>query len=546
MSAEAQAPSPREAGGGLGWGVALAAALLLALAGAWNHDLWVYDEPREAELARAMWRSGNWLYTVLNEQPFLEKPPLFTWTVASAFAVVGHPSIVAARVVAALWSFATLTLVAWFASRIVSGRAALTAALLLATTNRFHTCSQTILLDNALCAFTTGGLVFGWVALAERRAIFALLAALCVGGAFMVKGVVGVGIVGLVLALETIAVRAPSPREAGGGLGWGAAFAVFALLPAVAYGLVLRSRSGDLFHELYWNNQFGRFFHGYGSKPTSWHFYFRTWWENFVPWTPLAFVALVKPPRHKATRFLLLWAMAPMVALSFSQARARYYMVPLVPAYALLMTLVWEEVSLTPLLVKCLRGLWVVAALSVAVTGGVILAWGGLDVLVVVALLLALGSLAFLRDGRKETLALGLLLVASGGWILRSTAYVTAWRERAEGLSYHEVSRQVWQQVGSRRLVLFHANDSYSGTFAFMRDTSVLGFDEVADPHGEKLVATVTSRDAVLAPVGRDGKGALDLLPPERRREFEVEWASGHEGGEKTAFALYRRTGGPP
>ncbi len=525
--------------------VALAAALLLALAGAWNHDLWVYDEPREAELARAMWRSGNWLFTVLNEQPFLEKPPLFTWTVASSFAVVGHPSIVAARVVAALWSFATLGIVAWFARRIGSGRAALTAALLLATTNRFHTCSQTILLDNALCAFTTGGLVFGSVALTERRAAFALLAALCVGGAFMVKGVVGVGIAGLVLALETIAV-APSPREAGGGLGWGAAFAVFAVVPAIVYGWLLRSRGDDLFHELYWNNQLGRFFHGYGSKPTSWHFYFRTWWENFVPWTPLAFVALVRPPRNKATRFLLLWAMAPMVALSFSQARARYYIVPLVPAYALLMTLVWEEVSLTPFLVKCLRALWVVAALGVAVSGAVILAWGGLDALVVVALLLALGSLAFLRHTDKETLALGLLLVVSGGWILRSSAYVTGWRERTEGLSYSEVSRQVWAQVGSRRLVLFHANDSYSGTFAFTRDASVLGFDEVGDPHGDKLVATVTSRDAVLAPVGKDGLGALDLLPPERRREFELEWSSAREGGEKTAFALYRRTGGPP
>lgn len=49
------------------------------------HELRMYDEPREAEIARAMMREGHLAVPMLGQRPFLEKPPLFSATVALAW-----------------------------------------------------------------------------------------------------------------------------------------------------------------------------------------------------------------------------------------------------------------------------------------------------------------------------------------------------------------------------------------------------------------------------------------------------------------------------
>src|SRR5579872_4394334 len=124
--------------------------VLLSVAGAWNHELWTYDEPREAEIARAMYRSGNYGVGELNRRPFLDKPPLFTASVALAYRLVGRPSVLAGRLTVAAWSLATLLVTAWLARRLLGPGTGLLAALVLATSYRFYSISREILLDNGL------------------------------------------------------------------------------------------------------------------------------------------------------------------------------------------------------------------------------------------------------------------------------------------------------------------------------------------------------------------------------------------------------------
>lgn len=510
----------------------IAAIVALALAGSWNHGLWIYDEPREAELARALWRSGEWTYTVLNEQPFLEKPPLYSLSVAASFALVGHPSILAARVVSALWSLATLGVVAWFAAQVADRRTGVLAAAVLATTNRFETCQHAILLDNALVAFTTAALAFGYVAAIQRRRALAVLAGGALAGAFLVKGVVGVAIVVLVLATSVAWRR---DREAARTLLHPLALAA-AIVPPALYALLLARRGGDLCHELFWNNQVGRFVDGYATKGSPWHLYASTSWEMLAPWTPLAALAVLRPPSNKATRFLLVWALAPLVALSFSQARARNYAIPVTPAFALLVALSWHELTLPRWAREGLAWLWLAAAVAIAGITAALVRLGEADAVALVAAVVAAGSLAARRSSEKETLGLGLALLAISGWLLWACAFVAAQRE--PGLSFDELARQVHARAGSRRLVLFHNSDSYSGTFAFQADRSLLGFDVVNDPRGERLVASVTSNDVVLAPAG-----ALMVLSEERRREFQEEWR--HAWDARHEFVLYRRRTAP-
>ena len=57
------------------------ALTLLALLGC-NRGLWTPDEPREAEISREMALAPGVIPT-LNGQRFIEKPPLYYWTVAA-------------------------------------------------------------------------------------------------------------------------------------------------------------------------------------------------------------------------------------------------------------------------------------------------------------------------------------------------------------------------------------------------------------------------------------------------------------------------------
>ncbi len=522
---------------------ALASLLLLACAGAWNHELWVYDEPREAELARAMWRSGNWTYTVLDEQPFLEKPPLFTATVAGAFALAGQPSVLVARLVAVAWSFVTLGLVAWFARRTIAPDAAWVGALVLATTNRFFTCQHTILLDNALCAFTTGALVFGWSAMNEKRRAFTFLAGACLAGAFLTKGLVGVGIAGLVLGIE--AVYLASLGEGPSGALMLLPALPIALVPVLLYAWLLDRAGGhDFVCELFWNNQLGRFFSGYNSVRTSWHLYLRTWHEMIGVWTPVVLYALVPRPAARVRRFLLIWAFVPLGVLSLSQARARFYAVPVTPAYALLVTLVWSQLALAGGARSIVGWLWFAGGAGVLGTALVFCRLAPGDPVPIVAALLAAGSLAGLlllrgdAEAARETLALAFLPLVVAGHVLLWSDFVVKSQEPHK--SFKDVSDEVWKRAEGRRLFLYHIDDSKSGTFAFYADRSTPGFEKGQDPAGEKLVAAVGSNDLVLAPGGE-----IDSIPEEKRRAFAVEWES-PRGDEKKDFVLYRRREPPP
>ncbi len=111
---------------------------------------------------------------------------------------------------------------------------------------------------------------------------------------------------------------------------------------------------------------------------------------------------------------------------------------------------------------------------------------------------------------------------------------------RQPRLSYKNIALDVWTRTGSRRLILYHTNDSYSGAFPFYADRSVLGLDESQDPRGERLIAAVGSNDVVLAPFG-----AIDLLGEQARRELIVEATFTSPKDDKKELVLYRRRPSP-
>src|SRR5262249_60548175 len=123
---------------------------------------------------------------------FIEKPPLYYWTVAGAYALSGGPSAAAARAVSALAAFGTLAIVLFWGGRAFSPVVGLAAAVGLATSAQFMWTSHWIVMDSLLMLFTTAAL---WAAHelvlggASRNVLLAFYAALL--AALWTKGPIG-------------------------------------------------------------------------------------------------------------------------------------------------------------------------------------------------------------------------------------------------------------------------------------------------------------------------------------------------------------------
>ncbi len=190
-------------GGGSPWrmtALAWAAAALLSFTGIFDHSLWTPDEPRDAEIGRAMLVGGDWVVPTLAGEPFLEKPPLYWWVMAGMYRVFGV-SDGTARAVSAVAGLLTLMLLFDLMRRVTNGRAALVSVLVAGTTFGFYRHFHRAVVDPWLALFVMLG-YWAFVLSAYRGqgeearnarpwAPGVLLLYVAGGLAFLVKGLIG-------------------------------------------------------------------------------------------------------------------------------------------------------------------------------------------------------------------------------------------------------------------------------------------------------------------------------------------------------------------
>jgi 4-amino-4-deoxy-L-arabinose transferase-like glycosyltransferase len=329
----------------------LVAATVLLFAALGRADLFNPDEPREAEMAREMWRSGDRLVPRLNGEPFLEKPPLFYWLVVSAYRLWGAPSESAARTVPAIAGVLCVLLTYLFGRGIVGERGAALAAIVLLTAFEFWWLSRRCLIDMPMALLVLvacGALHRGAVAGGRRSAAWLLLGYLAAAMAVLFKGIIGAGIPALALGGWLLARR-----------DWRGIFRhglipglVLAILPALIWAACLRLRLGEAAaREFFWVNNVLRFTGGATGKGHTqpFYYYLPTFLLDFAPWSLLvpfaAAAALLLPKRSRTEEeggrrdsilYLLSWFVVPFVVLSIASTKRGIYLVPIYPAAALL------------------------------------------------------------------------------------------------------------------------------------------------------------------------------------------------------------------
>jgi 4-amino-4-deoxy-L-arabinose transferase-like glycosyltransferase len=307
-----------------------------------DRELWTPDEPREAEISREMLLSPSVVPT-LNGREFIEKPPLYYWTVAGVFALAGEPSAAAARSVSVVASFLTLLIVFLWGRREFSTDVGLVAAIGLATSVQFMISSHWVLIDPLLMLFTTLAAWAAWELVQGRGGPARTLQLyLALAAALWIKGLIGP----VLLACGFVTYAAWSMSvEPVRRLHPIVGIAAMLLATAGLASLIYVEAGGQAVREWLWVNHVQRFIDPqYTGHEQPFYYYLHTVPTAAFPWL-VPFVDCLRPSRWRsddsawkpAKRYLAALCLGMVLILSASATKRGIYLLPMLPLLFLLL-----------------------------------------------------------------------------------------------------------------------------------------------------------------------------------------------------------------
>ena len=312
--------------------------LLLAAVLALGFDLGGYalfdpDEGRNAEVAREMAETNDYVLPHLDGLPYLDKPVVYFAAAALVMEVLG-PTETAARLPAYLFTLATLVVVIWIVGRRWGRDPAWLAAIALATMPMVLAYARTTIFDSTLAFCTTLAILAFW----DERPILAWAA---IGLGAITKGPVAI--------LIPMAAMIPYALFTGGGLRLRRLFplaghGVFALV-ALPWFIAISIRIPEFPHYVFVRETFER------VTTTRFHRTAPFWY--YLPMLPVAAFPWIVPAlaRWKNWRWawlgrrvnaraqdailLVCWVLGPLLFFTLNQSKLPQYVLPLLPPFAL-------------------------------------------------------------------------------------------------------------------------------------------------------------------------------------------------------------------
>jgi 4-amino-4-deoxy-L-arabinose transferase-like glycosyltransferase len=322
------------------YAILAAAHFLMTLPNLGGHALWDMDEGVNAEAAREMVESGNWITPFYNYELRTAKPALLYWLQGSAYEVFGVNEF-AARLPAVLCGLGSLLFTYEIARRMFAPTTGLLAGLVLASCIEFCLISHAATPDPPLLFFLLGCYFCYWAgSQGNRRWWFVPCAVFC-GLAVLTKGPVGVALPGLVILFHLAWTR--QLRKLWDGR-LGLAAVVFVLVAGPWYGMVTLDTKGKWLEAFITRENLQRF-----SSPAEGHrgpiFYHAAMlFVLTTPWCVFLLVSLWRAWRGtrsntentSAYRFLVVWFLVYLVLFSLAATKLPNYVLPLYPAVAIM------------------------------------------------------------------------------------------------------------------------------------------------------------------------------------------------------------------
>ncbi len=306
------------------------------------------DEPRYAQVAREMLERHDWITPVLGGQPWLEKPPLYYWQAMLAYRIFGV-SDGAARLPSALDATFLVLAVYFFLRRFRRG-SELDGSLIAASCAGIVGYARAASTDMPLAAAFTIGML-GWWAWRETEN----KSYLTIFYVFMALGTLAKGPVAPFLAMAVIVFYAAAIRQLRLVLKtlWLPGIALFCVI-ALPWYVAVQARNPEFFREFIVEHNLGRFSKNLYHHTEPFWYYLPVTLFALVPWTVFAIAAFVQSiTKWWASRksikdsrdilengfaiFVGCWLVVPLAFFSLSQSKLPGYVLPAIPAGALLL-----------------------------------------------------------------------------------------------------------------------------------------------------------------------------------------------------------------
>jgi len=305
------------------------------------------DEPRYAQVAREMLERHDWVTPVLGGQPWLEKPPLYYWQAMIAYRVFGV-SDWAARLPSAVDASFLVLAVYFFLRRFRPGFE-LDGALIAASSAGVIGYARAASMDMALAAAFTIGMLAWWGWRESGKRIY-----LAVFYGFMALGALAKGPIALFLPALVIVLYAAAVRELRLVLKtlWLLGILLFCAI-AMPWYFTVQMRNPEFFRVFILEHNLGRFSKDLYHHTEPFWYYLPVTALGLVPWTVFVIAAFLEQVRwwgesHPANGtdldcenrfglFACCWLLVPVLLFSISQSKLPGYILPAIPAGALLL-----------------------------------------------------------------------------------------------------------------------------------------------------------------------------------------------------------------
>jgi len=294
------------------------------------------DEPRYAQIAREMLARHDWVTPVLNGVAWLEKPVLYYWGAMVSYSIFGV-SDWAARVPSAVLATAMVFAAYVFMRRFRLG-SQLDAALIMASLAGIIGFARAASTDMPLTATFTIAMLAWYAWYETRRSLWLAGAYVFLAVATLAKGPVAPFLVAiivlpfLILRRDWTALRLTL---------WVPGLLLYFAV-ALPWYVLVQHANPQFVHVFILEHNLERYSTNlFQHKQPFWYF-IPVVLAGVVPWVVFAIAALVRAIRESIARrssfelFFGLWAIVPVFFFSFSQSKLPGYILPAIPAFAIL------------------------------------------------------------------------------------------------------------------------------------------------------------------------------------------------------------------
>jgi len=305
------------------------------------------DEPRYAQVAREMLDRHDWVTPVLSGQPWLEKPPLYYWQAMLVYSVIGV-SDTAARIPAAIDATLLVIAIYLFFRRFRRG-VEVDAALMTASCAGVIGYARAASMDMPLTSTFCIGMLAWWGWRENSKRVYLAVFYACMALGMLAKGPVAPFLAAIAMVMFAAAFK--DWRLLWKTL-WLPGIALF-LATALPWFIAVQVANPQFFREFILEHNLARFSSNLYHHPEPFWYYIPVTALALVPWIVFVCAAAVESLRTWWSErtplqsepdmdlqfrvFLCCWLIVPVVFFSISQSKLPGYILPAVPAGAILL-----------------------------------------------------------------------------------------------------------------------------------------------------------------------------------------------------------------